>query len=396
MVGEGKLFDTFNELLEKAINQATELKQGKDKTADGKWSYWGYPGAHDMPFHMRNVTRFYGFFIDPILRGYIDILYPELLLNPKRGNIQPYITEEKNKKGLYTYKRSDSLPKGYDSPDSSNFESQLGAKDEFLTVDFQKDFLQNKILVSTDFDKELQNCSPIQNKKPNSDIIQLKNEFDKYFKEIGESDIGLILYTPTTTTEIIRTDSFIFTIPTKPKPTIQDVIYKSDPINETPSNTAKKLEKIKYGRKAIKQTGIMASAIKFGSPFYMDKIFNEDNIENLGTQNGWELYLKCRVAYVKLWNQYWDWNPRVTIGKEPGSELLYGFRTVNFKKDYGEKYDWTKIDSEKENLQDFIFQGETLTKEQLGKLIVNNKKKTNPVQAKLRLVTNNIKLTIIK
>ena len=128
----------------------------------------------------------------------------------------------------------------------------------------------------------------------------------------------------------------------------------------------------------------------------MNKTFNDDTIENLGTQNGWELYLKCREAYVKLWNQYWDWNPRVTIGIEPGSELLFGFRTVNFKKPYGEKYNWTNIDSEKENLQDLIFQGETITKEDLGKLIVNNKIRTNPVQAALRLVTNNVKLTIIK
>lgn len=391
MADEGQLFDTFNELLDKAIKQATELKQGKGGVADGTWSYWGYVNARNMPFHMRNVTRFYGLFIEPILKGYIDILYPQLLLNPGKG-IAPYIINYDDKSLILSIdklKSSTTLPKGYSDVTGAAFRSQLGAKDEYLTVDFQTKFLEDKIPTNSNFDYELLGCSQITAKVPNEDVIQLKKEFDKHFKKIGLSgnqQILVILIT-SPTNGIIKTDAFNFYLPPEKE---LEVIY------ELEKNKDSELVKYKYDKNQSKIKGIRLASIKFGSPFYKDKTFIDKNVENLGTQNGWELYLKCREAYVKLWNQYWDWNPRVTIGIEPGSELLYGYRTANFKENYGARYDWTKIDTTKSPLQDFIFPTEILNKEDLKKLKVNSREDTKEAPALPQLAKKTTQISTTK
>ena len=201
MEGEGKLFITFNRLLELAIKQAKELKRGKGGAADGKWSYWGYYNLTDMPFHMRNVTRFYSLFIDPILRGYIDLLYPQLLKNPGVG-INPYITEvtygdtNLNQRN-YELTPTNPYPIGYKQPDSEAFELQLGEKDEYLTVEFQQEFLKNIILVSTDFDKEAFGVGDfITNAKENLFTVQVKENFKKAFVELGKTSGGTLVYSP--------------------------------------------------------------------------------------------------------------------------------------------------------------------------------------------------------
>jgi len=410
---EGKLFETFNILLEKAIKQAKELKQGKNEAADGKWSYWGYYNLTDMPFHMRNVTRFYSLFIDPILRGYIDLLYPQLLKNPGKG-INPYITEVKyGNTGLnqkdYELTPIIPYPTGYKAPDSSAFELQLGAKDEYLTIDFQKDFLKNIILVSTDFDNESFGVEQfITNANTNLFITQVKENFKKAFVELGKTveipgvpNSKKSVYAPITLNP--PTNELITYNIKKDLP----IFYK--PIDGMVFLLKKDTSYVRAGTNAfgglvttVGKKGYYIGDILLVSPFYQKistfrSVYNDDNIANLGTQNGWELYLKCRKAYTDLYSQHWDWPPRITTGAGGvDTELLFGFRNVNFKKPYGIEYNWTEINSTKTTLTDKIFAGEILTDAQLARLRVNNTAELSynripPIQ---RLVTNNVKKII--
>ena len=403
MEGEGKLFDTFNKLLELAIKQAKELKQGKNEAADGKWSYWGYYNLTDMPFHMRNVTRFYSLFIDPILRGYIDLLYPQLLLNPGVGK-NPYITKvtygdtNLNQKD-YELTPTNPYPIGYEPPDSAAFELQLGEKDEYLTVEFQQEFLKNIILVSTDFDKEAFGVGNfITNAKENLFTAQVKENFKQAFVELGKTSGGTLVYSPKTPINDIEAKANIRqNLPIFYKP-IDGMVFLLKIILTTNTLTSFNRIKTDDGKE-----GYSLSDILLVSPFYKNistfkSVYNDDTSNNLGTQNGWELYLKCRAAYVKLYSQHWDWKPRITTGAGGAdTELLFGFRNVNFKKPYGTKYDWTKIiDSTKSPLTGNIFAGEIFTNTQLRLLKVNDtlNNSNNSTESAQRLVTNNVKKTI--